>query len=255
MDTFAWCVKSWWALFWNLVAATAIAMLGGCAVPTMEAAVGTRYSAPLPVESNSLADWEGEAPPPPRISEQAKVPDTKLVDPFKPRPSRTPPEDRPVHVYGPSWCKVCQTIPADGRFVKHKEPFPDWTYTKGQWPILHWQGVDGKWYFQRGWKGEAKLNELIAATDNPQPKTAKPSARQGYPVRGAWWTHPGDVYSHLISSHGYHPEYVRTLSRAEAESLHSDDHEGRVKGNPPKARRNTTMLPLMMRSYCPTCPT
>ncbi len=58
------------------------------------------------------------------------------------------------------------------------------------------------------------------------------AAKTGYPVRGNWWTHPGEIHAHLMS--GEHrgkwtAEWVRSLTNAEAESLHSDDHEGRVK--------------------------
>ncbi len=58
------------------------------------------------------------------------------------------------------------------------------------------------------------------------------AAKTGYPVRGSWWTHPGEIHAHLMS--GEHrgkwtAEWVRSLTNAEAESVHSDDHEGRVK--------------------------
>lgn len=241
---------------WALI----LSCIGGCAVPMMEGSVGTKYSAPILLESNSPDDWNGPTfippppPVPPEMNEHVKIPDTKPFDPFKPKPiGRTSPEVRIVHVYGPTWCKICKTIPDTKRFIKHLEPFPDWVYTKGQWPILHWQGVNGKWYYKRGWQGEKKLNALISTTDDPPPKV---QTFAPYPVRGGWWTHPGSVWDHLIQSHGYSSDYVRSLSRAEAESLHSDDHEGRVKGNPPKARRRSTMryAPMMMRSMLTYCP-
>lgn len=53
-----------------------------------------------------------------------------------------------------------------------------------------------------------------------------------YPVRGSLWRHPGPIKSHLKSGehagkfdHGY----IEDLEPIEAESLHSDDHENRVK--------------------------
>lgn len=80
------------------------------------------------------------------------------------------------------------------------------------------------------------VNELMwdfAGTKPAKPKAVKVAApRQGYPVRGSFWSHPGNIYSHLLSSeHGgkWSAAWVRSLSRNEAESLHSDDHEGRVK--------------------------
>jgi hypothetical protein len=54
----------------------------------------------------------------------------------------------------------------------------------------------------------------------------------GYPVRGSWWTHPGEIHAHLKSGEHagkWSSAWVDSLSHAEAESLHSDDHEGRAK--------------------------
>ena len=52
-----------------------------------------------------------------------------------------------------------------------------------------------------------------------------------YPVRGSWWTGCSG-WQHL--THGEHAgkfdrDWLRSLSYAEVQSLHSDDHEGRVK--------------------------
>lgn len=63
------------------------------------------------------------------------------------------------------------------------------------------------------------------------PAVAAAPARAGYPVRGSLWTHPGNVKAHLMT--GVHQgkwtaEWVNSLTNLEAESLHSDDHEGRV---------------------------
>src|SRR5580765_5722208 len=73
----------------------------------------------------------------------------------------------------------------------------------------------------------------------PLPKWDRPAivakaepVRAGYPLRGNHWTHPGEIHAHLLTGEhrGKWPaEWVRGLTNAEAEALHSDDHEGRVK--------------------------
>lgn len=70
---------------------------------------------------------------------------------------------------------------------------------------------------------------------------AKPVAiphpfRGGYPLRARWWSHPGpSTHENLVLhlSTGEHvgkfdSRWLATLSVAQLESLHSDDHEGRV---------------------------
>lgn len=68
------------------------------------------------------------------------------------------------------------------------------------------------------------------------PKPSAPAPRAGYPVRGSWWTHPGSGRAGLIHhlQSGVHTgkfseAWLNSLSLAELESLHSDDHEHRVK--------------------------
>lgn len=149
-----------------------------------------------------------------------------------------------IHVYGPDWCSVCKEIPDQERFIKHKEPFPPWVYERANkhgFPVLHWNNGT-KWKATYGWYGEEELDRIIAG----EPAAAVVGE---YPVRGGWWTHPGTIWNHLVS-HGYSEEYVRSLSYAEAMSLHSDHHEGRVKGNPPRA----AVQRVMRRTYCPACP-
>lgn len=64
-----------------------------------------------------------------------------------------------------------------------------------------------------------------------QPAPTPPVAtRLGYPVRGNWWTGcPG--WQHLATGEHagkFDNVWLTTLSWAELQSLHSDDHEGRV---------------------------
>lgn len=63
-----------------------------------------------------------------------------------------------------------------------------------------------------------------------QPKVPL-ALRQGYPVRGSWWTGCSD-WTHLTQSvhAGKFPRnWLQTLTNQEVQSLHSDDHEHRVK--------------------------
>lgn len=70
------------------------------------------------------------------------------------------------------------------------------------------------------------------------------AAHAGYPVRGNWWTHPGatnrvELIEHLMQ--GVHRgkfsrEWLNTLTMPQLESLHSDDHEGKVRYAQPVLR-------------------
>ena len=79
----------------------------------------------------------------------------------------------------------------------------------------------------------------------PLPKWDQPAlvvpVRIGYPVRGNLWKHPGEIHAHLQTgehSGKFPADWVKGLTSAEAESLHSDDHENRVKWQyvPPKTK-------------------
>lgn len=63
---------------------------------------------------------------------------------------------------------------------------------------------------------------LVPAPRIPQPK--------GYPLRGSWWTGCSS-WAHMTGgAHAgkFDPAWLRGLSWGELQSLHSDDHEGRV---------------------------
>ena len=65
----------------------------------------------------------------------------------------------------------------------------------------------------------------------------QPLTDASYPVRGSWWTHPGPSTKASLIAHlqdGQHADkfdvaWLQTLSVAELESLHSDDHDGKLK--------------------------
>lgn len=65
----------------------------------------------------------------------------------------------------------------------------------------------------------------------PDLKKAAKVERQGYPVRGGWWSGCPN-WTHLTrGEHAgkYDPDWLKGLSNAEIQSLHADDHERRVK--------------------------
>lgn len=71
----------------------------------------------------------------------------------------------------------------------------------------------------------------VAIEKLKKPVKAK-TVKTGYPIRGGWWSHPGEIHSHLKSGEHrgkWSSDWVDSLSNREAESLHSDDHENRVK--------------------------
>lgn len=103
-----------------------------------------------------------------------------------------------------------------------------------------------------------------------------------YPLRGGWWSvsgnwHPtkGVLVNHLAgaSQHRgkFHRDWLNSLTAAELNSLHSDDHEGRLKrqyvNTSSEAPTETAVAPAQplkapavrraapTRRYCPTCPT
>lgn len=78
----------------------------------------------------------------------------------------------------------------------------------------------------------------LSAFDEPQTPAVKPSQRAlDYPQRSNNWTHPGTDKAGLINHLMTHPNHggkfdstmLLGLDYRELESLHSDDHEGRVK--------------------------
>lgn len=62
-------------------------------------------------------------------------------------------------------------------------------------------------------------------------KVAEAPIRQGYPIRGNWWS-GCSTWQHLATGEHkgkFDTAWLKTLSNSEVQSLHSDDHEGRVK--------------------------
>ena len=137
-------------------------------------------------------------------------------------------------------CTVCERMKKEITEEKEvaiafdfKSPAPAWVEA---YPTLHWQTPDGKWKYFTGWKG---LREFEALYDRTA-ATAKPvQSRQtsnSYPVRTSNWSHPGNtreaIIQHLLTGAEHRGKFTRAqlerLSTSELESLHSDDHDGRV---------------------------
>ena len=104
----------------------------------------------------------------------------------------------------------------DGREIERKSgEFPGWKYLTDRWIAV-----------STG-KGEQPAQQATSAVE----------PRRGYPIRSGLSTHSGRGSGHLQSGHlqsGRHAnkfpqEWLSSLTHAERESLHSDDHEGRVK--------------------------
>jgi hypothetical protein len=99
---------------------------------------------------------------------------------------------------------------------------------------------------------------LTVSNHCPAPVAA---IKTGYPVHPTRWTYPGEIHSHLKSGQhsGKWPAWwIDTLTRQQAESLHDDDHEGRVKWDFVSGRASTKTTspspPPVVRSlpaYCP----
>lgn len=145
----------------------------------------------------------------------------------------------------------------DIRVYNDPATFPAWLTTQAKqpgwgYPLLHWRTPtdSGKVMV---WAGAEAFHAQDGVVKKKQPAQAAdqwspPDRRSGsgrsvetacsYPVRGSWWTHPGrrlnkaDLIAHLQSGfHGgkFRLAYLHSLSPEELESLHSDDHEGRVR--------------------------
>jgi hypothetical protein len=112
---------------------------------------------------------------------------------------------------------------------------------------------------------ENKCPAFTVTNKCPAPAVGLPYHR-GYPVHATRWTYPGEIHSHLKSGQhaGKWPAaWIDGLSRAEAEALHDDDHEGRVRWScvpgrsspaaapspPPAAVPKTRYSPA---AWCPT---
>jgi hypothetical protein len=124
----------------------------------------------------------------------------------------------------------------DGKEVERKTgEFPGWQYISKRWI------------------------EVSTGQKSKPPQ----SASADYPLRGSLWTHPGNgkagLINHLMT--GQHAgkfsrSYLESLDLAELESLHSDDHEGRVKTTTTSSVAIIRREPVFYQQNCPNgrCP-
>jgi len=145
-----------------------------------------------------------------------------------------------IYYYPKSNCPPCRNSESDQptltefRFIK---ALPDaWSkrQTEG-FPHFRWM-VDGKWSGEaHGWYGPAAFREAFKRSQSaPASAKSDPSNRSGaafYPIRGNWWSGCGS-WQHLTQGEHrgkFDPAWLSRLSWAEIQSLHSDDHDHRVK--------------------------
>lgn len=129
------------------------------------------------------------------------------------------------------------------------------------YPLLHWTNNKGTGEFWQGWsQGDAKAfrSKLFETTSEETAFSGAVSKEKNeipYPVRSSWWTFPGNSRADLIYHLRVAPEHrgkfdtawLNTLSWDELMSLHSDDHEHKVRTYKQPKRR--------LQLFCPTCPT
>lgn len=125
-------------------------------------------------------------------------------------------------------------IPAEGR---------DYLARRGaKLPLLQYH-TDGGWKFSSGWPGAFEFaqrwsrdntgSEIRVQNQGVQigSNQANYQSTLGYPIRGSWWTGCGSWRHMTQGEHAgkFDPAWLQSLSNAELQSLHSDDHEHRVK--------------------------
>lgn len=80
-----------------------------------------------------------------------------------------------------------------------------------------------------------------------------------YPLRRSWWSGCGSWHHLASGQHAgkFDPTWLAQLSNAELQSLHSDDHEGRVKWANVVRGTKAVAFPSQSYSNCPSgnCPT
>lgn len=161
---------------------------------------------------------EPVVPPPP--SELGKPKDERFV----------------VKMYTATWCAPCQTakIAVKAAVKEGKLPFdiefvdvsnggqPDWCSSI---PAFGWQ-VEKQTRYVLGFPGMPQLIRQWEQSRKPQNARAPPAnhwpAMHGYKPS---WTWPGDLRSHLRSSHGVNE--AGQLTQDQAEALHDQLHSGR----------------------------
>lgn len=201
-------------------------------------------------------NWDMFAPPPEKVECEQARPEVRVY-------------------YAPFYCPPCEEL------KKHLScvPFVNFVaYAPPAWvrsyPTIHWKGENGKWYQHTG----SDLQEFVRKYRETNPSEFKvefdviEAKEINYPIRGGFWS-VGNEWNPSRSQVIYHLKYgaehrgkftdsfLGKLSLNELQSLHSDDHESRVKWSkiPGRKQPTTTYQPparsrrRIFRS-CPTCP-
>lgn len=152
-----------------------------------------------------------------------------------------------VRLYVSDNCPACDRlkdnlscVPA----IKFVEREPEGWVTST--PVLQWQGEDGRWWSMGNHGAGVDLQQFVTEFNATNPSRLDVAfdileAKDiGYPVRGNYWSVGSNwspsreqVEYHLLysSAHAgkFSKSYLDQLDWRELQSLHSDDHEGRVK--------------------------
>lgn len=165
-----------------------------------------------------------------------------------------PPAVAVVTVYTKPGSADCDNMKADTKgytaldFRFQAKEYPPWVKDRlaaGEtFPFAEWKSANPRGSYSSGWPGlaawlkryNASLKPAAAGVQSssslqPLPGSNPAAARVHYPIRGSWWTGCGS-WQHLASgehSGKFDQNWLRSLSWAEIQSLHSDDHEHRVK--------------------------
>ena len=173
---------------------------------------------------------------------------------------------RLLDLYAPTWCPHCTQAKKDVaelskdfevRIQTDSELFPKFINdqaAKSGWgyPLVHWEtrsksGRMAVWTGLEAFRKHDTKDNALAVTTPIK-----------YPTRGGLWSFPGSgktaLINHLMSGRHagkFSKKWLETLSLSSLSSLHSDDHEGRVKY---QYITGSGAVPVKASAYCPTCP-
>lgn len=112
-------------------------------------------------------------------------------------------------------------------------------------PLLQYH-TDRGWVFDCGWKSAIHFaNRWVAGNSGKELQAKNQDVSVGsserrnsdtsvrYPIRGSWWTGCSSWHHMTQGEHAgkFNADWLKSLSWSELQSLHSDDHEHRVKVN------------------------
>lgn len=214
----------------------------------------------------------------PRISLDVFPAEPMSLDVFgdEPRISLDVFPDAPAKKLRPLWayrdkkvpCEACKKLEACREQLKaagmelHLAPVPRWVrelHGETQ-PILHWNSRSGEGVIHAGWPGMEEFLEIDRTFGtNDEGESQKKSRSVGYIGSGGRvWTGIGNTREQAIAhlSGGEHAgkfsrAWLETLSYAQLERLHANDHEGTVRWE-----QVVRAKPAQYRASCPSgrCP-